>query len=57
MWVATLVDYHTLLGQVPVLYVLSVATLAATYLIGMTAFGSRRWIGTADLSYSGLGIR
>ncbi len=47
MWIATLVDYHTLLGQVPVLYVLSVVTLAATYLLGMTAFGSRRWIGTA----------
>jgi rod shape determining protein RodA len=47
MWIATLVDYHTLLGQVPVLYVLSVLTLGATYALGMTAFGSRRWIGTA----------
>ncbi len=47
MWIATLVDYHTLLGQVPVLYVLSVLTLIATYALGMTAFGSRRWIGTA----------
>jgi rod shape determining protein RodA len=46
MWVATMIDYHTLLGQVPVLYVLSVVTLGATYLMGMTAFGSRRWIGT-----------
>ena len=26
MWIATLIDYHTLLGQVPILYVLSVAT-------------------------------
>ncbi|MBZ5611733.1 MAG: rod shape-determining protein RodA [Acidobacteriia bacterium] len=47
MWIATLVDYHTLLGQVPVLYVLSVVTLGATFVLGMTAFGSRRWIGTA----------
>ncbi len=31
MWIATLIDYHTLLGQVPVLYALSVATLVATY--------------------------
>lgn len=46
MWIATLIDYHTLLGQVPALYVLSILTLAATYLLGMTAFGSRRWIGT-----------
>ena len=48
MWIATLIDYHTLLGQVPVLYVLSVVTLAATYVLGMSAFGSRRWIGTTS---------
>jgi rod shape determining protein RodA len=47
MWIASVIDYHTLLAQVPVLYALSVATLAATYAVGMTAFGSRRWIGTA----------
>lgn len=47
LWIASLIDYHTLLGQVPLLYGLSVATLVATYAIGMTAFGSRRWIGTA----------
>jgi len=45
MWIATLIDYHTLLGQVPVLYLLSVATLIGTFAFGMTAFGSRRWIG------------
>ena len=48
MWIATLIDYHTLLGQVPVLYVLAVVTLLATYVLGMSAFGSRRWIGTAS---------
>jgi rod shape determining protein RodA len=48
MWIATLIDYHTLLAQVPVLYVLSVVTLIATYALGMSAFGSRRWIGTAS---------
>src|SRR5581483_10869254 len=48
MWVASIIDYHTLLGQVPILYGLSVATLVATYAIGMTAFGSRRWIGTTS---------
>jgi rod shape determining protein RodA len=48
MWIATLIDYHTLLGQVPVLYVLSVLTLLATYILGMSAFGSRRWIGTSS---------
>jgi len=48
LWIASLIDYHTLLSQVPVLYALSVATLVATYVVGMTAFGSRRWIGTAS---------
>lgn len=46
MWIATLIDYHTLLGQVPILYTLSVTTLIATFAVGMTAFHSRRWIGT-----------
>ncbi|HYL73233.1 MAG TPA: rod shape-determining protein RodA [Bryobacteraceae bacterium] len=49
MWIATLIDYHTLLGQVPVLYIISVVTLLATYAIGMTAFHSRRWIGTQSV--------
>lgn len=45
MWLATQIDYHTLMGQVPVLYALTVALLAGTYLVGATIFGSRRWIG------------
>jgi rod shape determining protein RodA len=45
MWVATLIDYHTLLGQVPVFYGIAVATLIATFAIGTKVFGSRRWIG------------
>ena len=49
MWFATLIDYHTLLGQIPLLYGLSVATLIGTYAFGMTAFHSRRWIGTTSL--------
>ena len=49
MWFATLIDYHTLLGQIPILYSLSVATLIGTFAFGMTAFHSRRWIGTTSL--------
>jgi rod shape determining protein RodA len=49
MWIATVIDYHTLLGQVPVLYGISIATLIATDAIGMTAFHSKRWIGTQSL--------
>ncbi len=49
MWVATVIDYHTLLAQTPLLYGVSVLTLIATFAIGMTAFHSRRWIGTASV--------
>ncbi|MDQ6758449.1 MAG: rod shape-determining protein RodA [Acidobacteriota bacterium] len=45
MWVTTLIDYHTLLGHVPLFYGLSVLTLIATFAIGTKVFGSRRWIG------------
>jgi rod shape determining protein RodA len=44
MWVASSIDYHTLLGQVPLLYALSIAALLATFEFGRMAFGSRRWI-------------
>ncbi len=45
MWMATKIDYHTLLGQVPVFYALTVVALIGTYAIGKMVFGSRRWIG------------
>jgi rod shape determining protein RodA len=45
MWIATLIDYHTLLSQVPVFYIISVASLIATFIVGTKIFGSRRWIG------------
>lgn len=44
MWVASHIDYHTLLHHVPVMYVLSVLSLAGVLLVGKEAFGSRRWI-------------
>ena len=44
MWVITSIDYHTLLGQVPVLYALSIAALLATFAVGEVVFHSRRWI-------------
>jgi len=47
MWIITRIDYHTLLGQVPILYVVSVLALVATFVIGKTVFGSRRWIPVA----------
>jgi|SRR5579871_3305108 len=44
MWIATSIDYHTLLGQVPILYTVSIAALLATFAVGKLVFGSRRWI-------------
>ena len=44
MWLVLANDYHTLLHYVPVLYAGSVVALLGTYLLGESAFGSRRWI-------------
>src|SRR5262245_47858068 len=44
MWIVMSIDYHTLLGQVPLLYVISVSSLVAVLAIGRLVFGSRRWI-------------
>jgi rod shape determining protein RodA len=44
MWFTMSVDYHTLLGQVPILYALSVAGLVATVAVGRVVFNGRRWI-------------
>jgi rod shape determining protein RodA len=44
MWIASSIDYHTLLAQVPILYGLSLAALVATFAVGRQVFGSRRWI-------------
>jgi rod shape determining protein RodA len=44
MWVVTSIDYHTLLGQIPLLYTLSVTSLVGVLLAGRLVFGSKRWI-------------
>lgn len=44
LWLAASVDYHTLLGQVPILYTFTVAALLLTLTVGEMIFGSRRWI-------------
>jgi rod shape determining protein RodA len=38
------IDYHTLLGHVPAMYIGIVVLLAFTFLVGVKIFGSRRWI-------------
>jgi rod shape determining protein RodA len=44
MWIASSIDYHTLLGHVPLMYGLSIASLIAVLGVGRIVFGSRRWI-------------
>jgi rod shape determining protein RodA len=44
MWIMSMIDYHSLLGQVPLLYLTSVGSLGAVLLMGRLVFGSRRWI-------------
>lgn len=44
MWLFAAIDYHSLLGQIPVMYVVSVLTLVAILLIGTTVFGAKRWL-------------
>src|SRR5882724_9395117 len=39
MWVVTSIDYHSLLGQVPILYGLSIASLVAIFAVGKLVFG------------------
>jgi len=47
MWLAVLIDYHSLMNRVFPLYALSVAALLGVLVIGKQAFGSRRWIPVA----------
>lgn len=44
MWLMAKVDYHNLLGQVPLLYGLALALLVLTPVLGTLVWGSRRWI-------------
>jgi rod shape determining protein RodA len=44
LWAITQIDYHTLLGQVYILYGLSILTLISVFVVGTKVFGSRRWI-------------
>jgi len=44
MWIASSIDYHTLLAQIPLMYGLSIGSLIAVLAVGRLVFGSRRWI-------------
>jgi len=44
MFLMTLIDYHTLMEQAPLMYLVSVALLILVLVVGRKVFGSRRWI-------------
>ncbi|MBM3753684.1 MAG: rod shape-determining protein RodA [Acidobacteria bacterium] len=44
MWIVSSIDYHTLLGQVPVLYGVTIFLLIVTAFFGVKVFEARRWI-------------
>lgn len=44
MWFTARFDYHTLLGQLPILYGISIFLLLITPLVGRMVWGSKRWI-------------
>ena len=44
MFVLSRVDYHLILEQAPILYLVGIAALIAVLLMGHTRFGAKRWI-------------
>ena len=44
MFALSRIDYHLILEQAPVLYLIGVAALVAVLLVGHTRFGAKRWI-------------
>jgi rod shape determining protein RodA len=44
MFVLSRIDYHLILDQAPILYLVGVAALLAVLLVGHTRFGAKRWI-------------
>lgn len=51
MWIATLIDYHTLMHQVTTMYAISIVVLVATLLLGVRTGGGRRWLGAGGFKF------
>ena len=51
LWIVSNIDYHSLLGQVPLMYFSSVFLLLVTFVVGKTVFGSRRWISLGGFNF------
>jgi rod shape determining protein RodA len=44
MFALSRVDYHVIMDQAPVLYIIGIVALLAVLLVGHTRFGAKRWI-------------
>ena len=44
MFILSRIDYHLIMDQAPVLYIIGIAALVAVLLVGHTRFGAKRWI-------------
>ncbi len=44
MFAFSRVDYHVIMDQAPILYIIGMAALLAVLLVGHTRFGAKRWI-------------
>ena len=44
MFIVSRIDYHLILDQAPILYLVGIIALVAVLLVGHTRFGAKRWI-------------
>jgi rod shape determining protein RodA len=44
MFIMSRIDYHLIMDQAPILYLVGIAALIAVLLVGHTRFGAKRWI-------------
>ena len=44
MLIVSRLDYHTILDQAPLLYLIGLAALVAVLVVGQTRFGAKRWL-------------
>ena len=51
MLIFSRVDYHTLLDQAPVLYLVGLAALLVVLAVGHTRFGARRWVAVGGVPF------
>ena len=53
MFALSRLDYHLILDQAPLLYLLGIAALFAVLLVGHTRFGAKRWIAVPAVGCAG----